>query len=172
MTASVDLSTSLQDWMRLAGMDLIQGSRTHDGRTVIWNKGGEIRYFIDTVDGYYVITSSDRMGPENFHFGALTMTLIERYLYGHFGGSVRKLRGLQRVQKPFMRDELKQGYGFGKVVFAARERDALRDPAGSMVAIAADDRLVELSHYIDIPVEIIKESFLDPEGKPLFVPLA
>lgn len=172
MTGSVDLSIGLQDWIRLAGMDLIQGSQTHDGRTVIWNKGGEIRYFIDLVDGYYIITTSDRMGAENFNFGALTMALVERYLYGHFGGSVRKLRSLQRVQKPFTRDELKQGYSFGKVVFAARERDALIDRAGSMVAIAADDRLVEISHYIDIPVETIKDSFLDPEGKPLFVPLA
>ena len=171
MTTNVDLSTDLQDWIRLAGLDLIQGSRTHDGRTIIWNKGGEIRYFIDVVDGYYVITTSDRMGAENFHFGALTLTLVERYLYGRFGGSVRKLRGLQRVQKPFMRDELKQGYSFGEIFFAARERDTLIDPTGSMIAIAADDRLVEFSHYVDVPVDTIKGSFLAPDGNPLFTAL-
>jgi Immunity protein 61 len=112
VTTNVDLSTDLQDWIRLAGMDLVQGSRTDDGRTVIWNKGGEIRYFIDVVDGYYVITSSDRMGAEIFHFGALTMAFVEKYLYGYFGGSVRKHHGFRRVKKPFARDEIKHRVQF------------------------------------------------------------
>ncbi|MBV8789866.1 MAG: TNT antitoxin family protein [Mycobacterium sp.] len=172
MTSSVDLSVGLQDWVRLAGMDLTQGSRTQDGRTVIWNKGGEIRYFINSVGSYYVITTSDRMGPEYFNLAALTMGLIEKYLYGRFGGSVRKREGLTRIQKPFSRDELKPGYRFGTVTFAGRERDSLIDGTGSMAAIAADDRLVEISHYIDVPIETIKDSFLDADGKPLFATLA
>ncbi|MBV8455141.1 MAG: hypothetical protein JO122_00820, partial [Acetobacteraceae bacterium] len=57
MTTSVDLSTGLQDWIRAAGLDLIQGSQANDGRTIIWNKGGKIRYFISVADGHYVITS-------------------------------------------------------------------------------------------------------------------
>ena len=171
MTGSVDLSTGLQDWARLAGMDLVQGSRTQDGRTVLWNKGGEIRYFINLTDSYYVITMSDRTSPEYFNFAAPTMELIEKYLYGRFGGSVRKAHGLKRLQKPFTRDELKQGYSFGKITFADRERETLIDRDGSTAAIAADDRLVEMSHYVDVPVETIKNSFLDPAGKPLFVVL-
>jgi hypothetical protein len=171
VTNGVDLSTDLQDWIRLAGMDLAQGSRTHDGRTVIWNKGGEIRYFIDVVGSYCVITSSDRMDDEIFHFGAPTMILVEKYLYGYFGGAVRKHSGFRRVKKPFSRDELKHGYTLSNVVFAGRERDALMDPAGSMVAIAADDRLVEFSHYVDVPFDTIKGSFLAPDGKPLFASL-
>lgn len=47
MTIGVDLSTDLQDWIRLSGMNMIQGSETNDGRTILWNKGGEVRYFID-----------------------------------------------------------------------------------------------------------------------------
>ncbi|BBX73283.1 Imm61 family immunity protein [Mycobacterium shinjukuense] len=101
MTISVDLSSELQDWIQLAGLDIIQGSKTDDGRTVIWNKGGEICYFISVVDGYYVITSSQRMDAENFHFGTVSMAILERYLYGRFGGSVRSIYGLQRVRKPF-----------------------------------------------------------------------
>jgi hypothetical protein len=152
-------------------MDLAQGSRTHDGRTVIWNKGGEIRYFIDVVDSCCVITSSDRMGEEIFHFGAPAMSLIEKHLYGYFGGTVRKRSGLRRVKKPSTRDELKQGYTIGSLMFAGRERDALMDDAGSIIAIAADDRLVEFSHYVDAPVDTIKGSFLAADGKPLFVSL-
>ncbi|WP_269462793.1 hypothetical protein [Mycobacterium basiliense] len=36
---------------------MIQGSQTDDGRVVIWNNGGE--------DRYYVITSSQRMSTEH-----------------------------------------------------------------------------------------------------------
>ncbi|WP_297595686.1 TNT antitoxin family protein [Mycobacterium sp.] len=171
MTSSVDLSPDLVNWIRLAGMDLIQGSQTSDRRTVIWNAGGERRYFVGVDDGFYVITSSDRMGAESFHFAANTTAVIEKYLYAHFGGSVRKLHGLQRIQKPFTRDELKEGFHIGETVFAGHEQDALIDPAGSLIAIAADDRLVELSHYLDASVDTIKESFNHPDGKPLFTPL-
>jgi hypothetical protein len=171
MTTSVDLSAELQDWIGLAGMDTVQGSQTDDGRTVIWNKGGEIRYFVDFVDRYYVITSSDRMDAERFHLGAATRAILEKYLCGHFGGSVRRLHGLQRVRRPFSRDELQLGYSIGKVAFCDRERDALIESSGTVLAIAVDDRLVELSHYIDGTIDTIKDSFLDPEGKPLFTPL-
>ncbi|MBW0015291.1 TNT antitoxin family protein [Mycobacterium sp.] len=172
MTINVDLSTDLQAWIRLAGMDLNQGSETADGRTVIWNKGGEVRYFIGILDGYCVMTSSDRMGAEMFHFATLTMKLLEKHLYGYFGGSVRKHHGFRRVKKPFARDELEEGYTLTEVTFAGREQDALMDRAGSMVAIGSDDRLVEFSHYIDVSVDAIKGSFLAPDGKPLFTLLA
>lgn len=171
MTNSVDLSPDLANWIRLAGMDLIQGSQTNDGRTVIWNKGGERRYFIGADDGFYVITSSDRMGSESLHLGANTITLIEKYLYVHFGGSVRKSRDLQRIKKPFTRDGLKEGFHIGETIFGGREQDTLIDPAGSVVAIAAADRLVELSRYLDASIDTIKESFMHPDGRPLFAPL-
>lgn len=172
MTNSVELSPDLVEWIRLAGMNLIQGAQTDDGRTIIWNKGGERRYFISAENEFYVITSSDRIGSETFHFGATTMGLVEKYLYAHFGGSVRKSRGLQRVKKPFSRDDLKEGFRLSEAVFAGREQDALIDPNGSLVAIAAEDRLVELSHYFNVSIDTIKESFAHPDGKPLFALLA
>lgn len=92
MTIGVDLSTDLQDWIRLSGMNMIQGSETNDGRTILWNKGGEVRYFIDRLAGWYVITSSDRMSREGYEFAAASMSVIEKYLYGYFGGSVRSER--------------------------------------------------------------------------------
>jgi hypothetical protein len=58
VTNGVDLSPDLQQWLRTAGLDMIQGSQTDDGRTVLWNKGGESRYFIGVTDGWYLITSS------------------------------------------------------------------------------------------------------------------
>lgn len=167
MTAGVDLSSDLQAWVRRAGLEMIQGSQTHDGRTIIWNKGGEVRYFIDLIDDWYVITSSDRMGPENYQFAAESMPVIEKYLYGAFGGSVRS-DDLPYIRVPFQRDELRLGYSVGKKMFAGRERHTLIDRTGKVVAITAVDRLVELSHYLDASVEVIKDSYLAPDGKPLF----
>ncbi|KAA1248678.1 hypothetical protein F0Q45_19245 [Mycobacterium simiae] len=171
MTIAVDFSTDLDEWIRLAGLDTIQGSKASDGRTAIWNKGGEARYLVSFIDGYYVITSSTRLGPENFHIGTATMALLEKYLFGHFGNSVRRRRGLNWVRKPFAMDELQKRYAIGKIVFLGRERDALIDEAEAVLSIGAVDRLVELSHYINVPVSVIRDSFLNPEGKPLFSPL-
>lgn len=167
MTSGVDLTQDLQAWLDRAGLEMIQGSRTNDGRTVIWNKGGEVRYFIDVIDKWYVITSSDRMGPETHSFAADSMPVLEKYLYGAFGGSVRN-SDLPPIRVPFERDELRPGYSIGKKSFAQRQRHTLIDRTGKTVAITAIDRLVELSHYLDASVETIKNSYLAPDGTPLF----
>lgn len=151
-----------------AGMNMIQGSETNDGRTILWNKGGEVRYFIDRLAGWYVITSSDRMSREGYEFAAASMSVIEKYLYGYFGGSVRSERELPAIRAPFQPEELMPEYSIGTMTFAGRQRDTLIDSSGTVVAITAADRLVELSHYLDVSVNVIKDSFLDSEGKPLF----
>ncbi|WP_277621697.1 TNT antitoxin family protein [Mycobacterium paraense] len=163
----VDLTPDLQAWVRLAGLDLIQGSETNDGRTIIWNKGGEVRYFINRAGGWYIISTSDRMGPESYEFAGDSMPVVEKYLYGAFGGSVRS-EDLPGIRAPFQRDELRPGYRLGKQEFAGRERHTLIDRTGKTVAITAADRLVELSHYLDVPADTIKKSYLAPDGKPLF----
>lgn len=167
MRSSVDLTPDLQDWIHLAGLDMIQGSQTHDGRTIIWNKGGETRNYVDFMDGWNVVTSSDRMGPESFSFAGKSMPITEKYLYGAFGGSVRN-RDLPLIRAPFERHQLRPGYAIEKQFFAGRERSTLVDRAGHAVAIAATDRLVALSHYLDASVDAIKASFEAPDGKPLF----
>lgn len=63
-------------------MNMIQGSETNDGRTILWNKGGEVRYFIDRLAGWYVITSSDRMSREGYEFAAASMSVIENIFTG------------------------------------------------------------------------------------------
>lgn len=167
MTGSVDLTPDLQTWLRLAGLDMIQGSQTNDGRTIIWNKGGEVRNFISMIDGWYVITSSDRMGPDTYELAAESMHVMEKYLYGEFGSVVRG-DDLPSIRAPFERDELRPGYDIGTQEFAGRERHTLIDRGGSVVAIAAVDRLIELSHYLDASVDTIKNSYLAADGKPLF----
>jgi hypothetical protein len=167
VTSGVDLTPDLQAWLRLAGLDMIQGSQTEDGRTIIWNKGGEVRWFIDVIDDWYVITSSDRMGPETYDIAAVSLPVIEKYLYGTFGGSTRS-DDLPDIRAPFQRNELRPGYSIGEQAFAGRQRHTLIDRTGTVVAITAVDRLVELSHFLDVPIETIKNSYLAPDGKPLF----
>ncbi|ORB73611.1 TNT antitoxin family protein [Mycobacterium scrofulaceum] len=167
MTGAVDLSPDLQRWIRLAGLGMVQGSQAHDGRTIIWNTGGEVRYFIGINDGWYVVTSSDRMGPEAYDFAGRTMPVVEKYLYGLFGGSARGER-LPRLKIPFRRDELRPGYSIGKRPFAGRERHTLIDQPGMVVAIAGVEDLVELSHYLDATGKMIEDTYLSPDGKPLF----
>ncbi|UGT93414.1 TNT antitoxin family protein [Mycobacterium ostraviense] len=168
MTNGVDLTPDLQAWGRRAGLDMVQGSQTNDGRTVIWSNVGEVRYFISNVEGWYVITCSDRLGPEAYEFAAESMPVIEKYLYGVFGASVRSSAGLPYIRAPFHRDELRPGYSIGKRDFAGRERHTLIDHTGKVVAITAVDRLVELSHYLDATIDLIKNSYLAADGKPLF----
>ncbi|WP_406815486.1 Imm61 family immunity protein [Mycobacterium sp. M23085] len=167
MTSDVDLSSGLQAWIRRADLDMIQGSQTDDGRTIIWNKGGEVRYFINLVDGWCLVTSSDRMGPENFNFAGASMPVTEKYLYQAIGGSVRR-DDLPSIRVPFERHELRAGYTIGKQLFAGRERKTLINGAGDILAIAAIDQLITLSHCLDAPVEAIKSSFEAADGKPLF----
>jgi hypothetical protein len=96
------------------------------------------------------------------------MPLIEKYLYGYFGGSVRSSRKLPAIRVPVQLDELRPGYSIDSMVFAGRERHTLVNPVGEVVAIAGIEDLVELSHYLDSTLDLIKKSYLDPEGKPLF----
>lgn len=107
------------------------------------------------------------MGPENFNFAGRSMGVTERYLYGLFGGSVRR-NDLPMLKAPFERHELRGGYSIDKQSFAGHERHVLRDRSGSYVAVAALDRLVTLSHYLGATIEDIKTSFQAPDGKPLF----
>ena len=168
MTSGVDLSPELERWVRLAGLDVIQGSQANDARTHLWNNLGEVRDFIAFVDGWCVITSSDRMGPETYDFAAESMPVIEKYLYGKFGGVIRSDRELPSIRVPFQRDELRPGYSIGTQIFAGRQRHSLIDADGRVVAIAGVEDLVELSHFLDVTVDVIKDSYLAPDGKPLF----
>jgi Immunity protein 61 len=118
---SIELSDDLQSWLRLAGLHFTQGSLTDDGRTLLWRNLGESRYFIGALDGWYVITCSDRMRPETYEFSADSLAVIEKYLFGTYGGIVRGCEDLARIKVPFRRDELRPEYSIGKQIFAGRE---------------------------------------------------
>lgn len=108
------------------------------------------------------------MGPEEHELGAVSMPVVERYLLARLGGSVRGAHGLPPIRAPFELAELRPGYRIGKMVFAGRERSSPLDRSGQALATTSVHDLVELSHYLDASVDVIRQSLLDPDDKPLF----
>lgn len=177
MIDNIEISPKLEEWGSLAGYTLTAGARAHDGRPLFWSAGGEVRTYVDlNVNGWFVITDSDRFGPEFFVLAAPAMATIEKYLYGRFGRSIRSRRSLPRVHIPTTREELSAGYSLGTQMFEGVQRLALINAAGDTVAIASSDEvtgtgdLAKLSLYLTVTVDDITAAFLDPKGKPLFAP--
>lgn len=172
MMVRIDISSRLQEWSARAGYTLtLQG----DGRAEFWSRGGEVRYFIGARDdGWFVVTSSDRLGPEYLTLATTSVEAMERYFFGMFGEYIRSGQRLSRVRMPRTREEISPGYVIDTRVFDRVERLALIDVDGSAVAITSSGKvsgtreLVELSLYLTATVDDIVASSLDPEGKPLF----
>jgi hypothetical protein len=175
MTDVIEISPQLEKWAALAGYSLTPGSRTDDGRALFWSDGGEIRHFIGTdARGWFVVTDSDRLGPEYLDLAARSMTTIEHYFLGQFGRFVRSQKRLPRVHMPTVSEEISAGFTIRTQPFDGVERLALIGPDGSEVAISSGDKvsgtadLVKLSLFLTATAEEIMASYLDPGGKPLF----
>jgi Immunity protein 61 len=175
MTDIIEISPRLEEWAALAGYSLTPGSRTDDGRALFWSDGGEIRHFIGTNSrGWFVVTDSDRLGPEYLNLAARSMTTIEHYFFGQFGRFIRSQKKLPRVHMPIESEEISAGFTIRTQPFDGAERLALIGPDGSEVAISSGDKfsgtadLVKLSHFLTATAEDIMSSYLDPSGKPLF----
>jgi hypothetical protein len=140
-----------------------------------WSAGGEVRHFIGSNDdGLFIVTDSDRLGPEYLDLAAPSMATIEGYFFGKFGRFIRSRNGLPRVHMPIAREELSDGFTIGNRVFQGVERLALVASNGSEVAISSGDEvsgmadLVKLSFYLTATVDDIVASCLNPDGEPLF----
>jgi Immunity protein 61 len=175
MTDPIEISPRLEEWGRLAGYALTPGSRTDDGRAVFWASLGEVRLLIGRdATGWFVITDSDRMGPEHFILAAPTIDTIERYFFGRFCQSIRSRRELPRVRLPISEEEISPHFSLDSRYFDGVQRLALIASDGSTVAISSADRLtgtaelVKLSLYLTATIDEIVASGLDPDGKPLF----
>jgi immunity protein 61 of polymorphic toxin system len=177
MTDFIEISPRLEEWATIAGYTLTPASRSHDGRALFWSAGGEVRHFIGAGDdGWFVVSDSDRLGPEYLDVAAPSMATIERYFFGKFGRFIRSKKGLPRVHVPIAREEISAGFTIGARMLEGVERLALVDSDGSAVAVSSGDELsgtadlVKLSLYLTAAVDDIVTSFLAPDGKPLFTP--
>lgn len=166
----LEFSKELLSWAKVAGYALTPASITGDGRAIFWtDPGGEIRYFIAANQGgWLVVTSSERMGSEQFEVGVQSIFVLERYLFGQFGIDVRSKCRLPRVVKPHRVEEVYPGFGIEAMEFEGVTRDSLVDPGGNTLAIGDVYDMVLVSHYLNSTVAQIEESFHRPDGRPLF----
>ncbi|MGU3497685.1 Imm61 family immunity protein [Mycobacterium sp. C31M] len=144
------------------------------GAALFWsNPGGEIRFYLRrNASGGITMTSSERAGTEQFELAAVSMEVMERHLFGIFHHSVRSRHRLPRLEMPCRREEIADGHWISDQDSAGYIH--LFGVAGTLLAsdrggLGGVGVLVELSHLIASPLEDIKRSYEDPEGRPLFV---
>lgn len=165
----------MEEWATLAGYTLTPGASTADGRAMFWSAGGEVRYFIGASDnGWFVLTDSDRLGPEHFKLAADSMITMEKYLFGKFGAFIRDKRNLPRIEIPIAKEDVATGFSIDYRPYEDGQRTALVGPNGSILAFSSADlvygtmELVGLSIYLTASIDDITAAFLSPDGRPLF----
>jgi hypothetical protein len=175
MAEPIPISPRLEEWAVLAGYSLTPGSVTDDGRALFWSDGGEVRHFVGANDsGWFVVTDSDRLGPEYYRFAAHSLNTIEKHFFGKFGEYIRSIRNFPSIHIPNTKEEVSQGFSIEYRKFEQVDRLALIDSAGTILAFSSADliigtmELVALSVYLPATVDDITVAFLSPDGSPLF----
>lgn len=142
------------------------------GAALFWtDPGGEIRFYIrSSAKDAYIVSSAERGSAEQFELYGTSMTVVERYIFGIFGSSVRSKLMLPRIIIPTQREQLAPG-------FVLEEPDAegftcLRDSNGLVAKaqgkVTSISTLTKLSHLLCHSLPEIQASYEDPEGRPLF----
>lgn len=91
MRPEIGLTSAFERWAHRAGFQITESSST-DGRAIVWDGGGEIRYFFGVdADGWIVATCSERMGKEQFELASTLPSLVERKFITDFARPIRSL---------------------------------------------------------------------------------
>lgn len=180
MADGVGISSDLKAWALDAGFILTPVD--NDGRAVFSTSDSEIRYFVEKVDGgWFRVTSSNRMGPEQFEMAAPSLSTIEAYFYGSFGSDIRDNAEMIEATPDARRLE-----GRFQIIPATDEELAHLQLAydddepylalfdqGGVIAVDGFDlemaniRLNDLAVYLSYDTEEIKASFMARDGAPL-----
>lgn len=174
MRPEIGLTAAFERWADRARFQITEPSST-DARTIVWDDGGEIRYFVGKdVDGWIVVTKSVRMADEHFELASVHPALVERWFVAAFGRNYRAFHRSQRLSLPVMAEKLAAGYSIGKQELWGQNRCTLIDSQGQMIAVVGGDDVIGTTNvaYLSVlasnTVDAIEQSFLDPEGKPVF----
>ncbi|MCI4676802.1 Imm61 family immunity protein [Candidatus Mycolicibacterium alkanivorans] len=174
MRSEIGVTSQFELWAEKAGYSVTESS-SEDGRAIVWNSGGEIRYFIGKgAEEWIVVTSSERMGKEEFVLASPLPDLIERKFLAIFARLVRSHSGLVRLSRPTSTAHLAAGYSVGVQHFWGKDRRTLIDSQGRVIAVVSGGELVgtvnavELSLFASHTSDAIVQSMMDPAGKPLF----
>ncbi|WP_194163779.1 Imm61 family immunity protein [Mycolicibacterium sp. P1-5] len=113
---------------------------------------------------------------EQFEVASISASLIERWIVAYLARSIRSLSGLPRLAHPRTAADISVGYSFGMQRFLDKDRYVLVDPQGPLTAVVSGGKLtgtmqvVYLSVLASNTLDVLEQSFMDPEGKPLLEP--
>ncbi|WP_431219076.1 Imm61 family immunity protein [Leifsonia xyli] len=133
--------------------------------------GGEIRDFLRVVDDRLVLTNAQRAETkEQLVFSTPVLEDMEKLLTYHFCGRLREERRLPMLLVvPIPVTIEKTAPGFTITELDEYPWYELHQANESVVRCGNDLQLVEFSRYVGLSPEEIRQSALDPEGKPHFM---
>jgi|GEM_PF-1670196 len=138
---------------------------------VFADTGAEIRDYLRIVGDRLVLSNAQRAETkERLIFSPPLLEDMEKFLTYHFCNSLRELRRLPRllvVSIPVTNDKVAPGFAIREL-----EEYELHHTGEPVVRCGVDVDLVKFSHYVGLTPEEIRESALDPEGKPHFMVMA
>ena len=138
-----------------------------------FNQCGEERYYFRvSVDrpGWIDVTNVSRSRGEQYHFSARNSDVAERFFWGFFGSDRRSRMRLPRLSIRVHADQVARGF---RIDLSEPGQSRLVDKDGEDVMVASADisdvaNLVQTSHWMSVPLRVLKESCSDPEGRPAF----
>jgi hypothetical protein len=155
-------TSEFNEYVEIAGCEL-----RHLGETwVILDYGGETQFFLRWTSDGSVLTMAERAGSERFVMSAPDIADVERYMTTIIGSEIRSDRGLWFVYTPWDLKDVAPGW---TVAVAPDRRWHLSGPDGRIRATFAGDGAVEFSWLADACLSDIRNSYLHPDGVPLFV---
>ncbi|MFF9564971.1 Imm61 family immunity protein [Leifsonia sp. NPDC014704] len=132
--------------------------------------GAEIRIFLRAVDDRLVLTHAERSDTkEVLVFSTSLLADMEKFLTYFLCSSLREDKRLPRllvVSIPVTIDKVAPGFTITKADGPGYE---LHHRGESVIRGGDDVELVNFSHYVSLSTEEIRQSALDPEGKPHFM---
>ena len=139
------------------------GARAESGGVVFFTDPGELRDYVREVDGAVVVTEVERSSAEVFEMSATNVEDAAKFLVVRFGFGIRTRMGLPYLRIPLGLDAIAEGWNVEKVDDRWVAASGL---SRRLATFARGSLAAEFTHYGDRGVDEIRESFLDPKGRP------
>ncbi|WP_394552985.1 Imm61 family immunity protein [Agromyces sp. MMS24-JH15] len=163
MSGDEVFSAEFAQWIALAGNAVFE----EPDRVTVSDQGGEIRYPVTVLpDGRWLVSRAERSGEDVPELRSLDRLDVERYLTVTIGSDLRSSRGYERIQFPSAVDEVAEP--FQVVRLEGRWTGLVDGVSGVRRSVEMVDRtghpIVKFSHYADVPLAQIRESFEAADG--------
>jgi hypothetical protein len=143
--------------------------RAIDDGWIVENNFGETGHYARITKEGVVLTKASRGGLERFVMSSGNALNIERYMTSLCGSRFREVRGLAPIEQATNPKDISQAARVtsqpGMLVLTS-DRSAYTTKFPGPIDYA--DIIIWFSHIMDAPLDQLRESFLDPDGMPLF----